>query len=354
MGIRSQFRSSLASQYPEAFTDRDLAFYQGKKIAIDIMGIIFRYKIAQSKSSMDYIQWLDMVKIYILNLVKNGIFPIIVFEGEPPEAKLEEIVCRREKREKIKFTIDTLEEVVQDVRLNNRTSCALEDAYSSLKKPKRVTAAAYAHIIEDKTIIEVESNEDLWYKVDQVENHIKSLKRQTISVTSDDIQDVKIICESLGVFFFDALGEAEQTCAWLCINGHVAGVMSDDSDLIPLLCPIILSKNQGSRVSELNLETLIKLLDFSKEQLTDWAIMCGTDYNENIPKIGYSKSKKLIQDYGSIDNLKIDTSILKHKVAREMFGMTKLDNSEHLKQIVDKLDNIKHVEQCNIIKNAWC
>ena len=66
-----------------------------------------------------------------------------------------------------------------------------------------------------------------------------------------------------------------------------------------------------------------KNLEMDKGVFLDLCIMCGTDYNPNIPMIGSKKAYKYLKKHGSIDIIeekeKIDTSILNHQTVRQLF-----------------------------------
>ena len=54
-------------------------------------------------------------------------------------------------------------------------------------------------------------------------------------------------------------------------------------------------------------------------QKNNLCILCGTDYNKNIYKVGPKKAYDLLKKHESIDNFTIDTSILNHIRVRELF-----------------------------------
>ena len=64
-------------------------------------------------------------------------------------------------------------------------------------------------------------------------------------------------------------------------------------------------------------------LDLTKDEFLDLCIMCGTDYNKNIFRVGPEKSYKYIKQYSSIENIgkntKHDISVLKRERVRELF-----------------------------------
>jgi 5'-3' exonuclease len=92
-------------------------------------------------------------------------------------------------------------------------------------------------------------------------------------------------------------------------------------------------------VSMLRLSDVLESLDISFNQLQDFCIMCGTDYNSNIDRIGPSKSFDLIYGNGSLEKLteKMDTSILNYQRVRELFNCDKYELQISGFNTIDKL-----------------
>ena len=60
----------------------------------------------------------------------------------------------------------------------------------------------------------------------------------------------------------------------------------------------------------------------TQKQFTDFCILCGTDYNPNLFRVGPEKAYKLISEFKSIDEIKIhDISSLNHIRVRELFSV---------------------------------
>jgi len=64
-------------------------------------------------------------------------------------------------------------------------------------------------------------------------------------------------------------------------------------------------------------------MELTSDEFLDFCIMCGTDYNDNIPGVGPVKAYALIKEYGSIEHIgrqtSLDISILNHIKSRELF-----------------------------------
>ena len=96
---------------------------------------------------------------------------------------------------------------------------------------------------------------------------------------------------------------------------------SEDTDVLAYGSPKFLTKVNiiSETCMEIDFKVILEKLEMSEKEFLDMCIMCGTDYNTNIPKIGPQKSYNLIKKHKSIDNLPMDTSILKHDRCRELF-----------------------------------
>jgi 5'-3' exonuclease len=113
-------------------------------------------------------------------------------------------------------------------------------------------------------------------------------------------------------------GEAETMCAHLVLNGLADYVYSTDSDLyvygVQNLVTKISStwrKTEGrsirvwdyTMVDAARILTILNIDDF--DVFRDFGILCGTDYNLNIPNIGPARALPLMLKYRSLDKLEV-------------------------------------------------
>ena len=124
---------------------------------------------------------------------------------------------------------------------------------------------------------------------------------------------------------FTAPWEAEKMCAKLCIDGTVDAVLSEDTDVIAYGAPVFITKidtraDTAVIIENNNVQTALEL---SHPQLLDLCIMCGTDYNSNIFRVGAHTAYKKLVEFDNIEgvseNTKFDVSILKHEIVRGLF-----------------------------------
>jgi flap endonuclease-1 len=180
----------------------------------------------------------------------------------------------------------------------------------------------------------------------------------------------------MDVPYAQAESEGETTCSHLCVLGKVDAVISEDNDVLAYGAPFLLTKinTDTETVMEISLERVLEDLEISKETFTDLCIMCGVDYNTNIPNYGPAKSYKMLKILGSIDKITdIDVSILKHERCRELFSVPKTidydikycgePNYGELEKFISKngingdrrglfkidMNNIRKVNKCEIV-----
>ncbi len=136
-------------------------------------------------------------------------------------------------------------------------------------------------------------------------------------LTTDMVNDAKVLLDLLGVPWVQAPSEGEAQAAYMALKGDVWATASQDYDSLLYGTPRLVryvtltgfeylpSKRMVKKlVPELiELEVLLEHLSLTREQLIDVAILVGTDYNEGVKGIGPKKALKLIKKYKKIENL---------------------------------------------------
>jgi 5'-3' exonuclease len=333
MGIKG-LRTFLKKQYPEIFQTCYFETFKNKKIAVDIIGLVFSYKCCVD-------DWQNALKEFFMSKIKYNIQLTIVFEGKAPVEKHGEQQIRHQKRLNVRSEIVELKRDLEHFCLTNHQTPLIDHVLERLAKPRKISNAVLSKIIEgidkDEVAYEPMSRDAI---VELVKNYIYKTEKQIVSLTADDMNAVRTICDQIGLQVIEAPGEAEQMCSWLCINGYVDAVLSEDSDLIALKCPIVLSRSKTSgMVSVFSFEKMLEETKLTEDQIIDWAILCGTDYNTSLPKIGVVRALEIIQKFKSIDNFienghdiiaKYNITPeaieqLKYKTVRQMYNTSVLD-----------------------------
>ena len=337
MGIRN-LNKFLKKHCPSVFVENDLGNYAYKKIAIDISLYIFKYK------AIFRDRWRDAFINLICCLRRNNIHCVFIYDGQAPKEKDKEKKSRRDTRDKLDLKINTIRDAINKYHETNEVSQILVDICN--KK-------------SDNKIKSLLKKEDL-FNIQICERYLNKIEGQSIHLSSDDFQDTKTLFDILGVPYFTSKVEGETMCANLALNGKVDGVLSDDTDVLAYGTPLFLTNINTTKNSciEIQIDNILDQINFTYEQFRDLCIMCGTDYNTNIPKIGPESSYKLLTDNLCIENIekntKYNTDILNYKRGRELFSKDTSVNAyiPYCKQPdFNKLQAFLFVNNCRISLN---
>ena len=263
----------------------------GQRIAIDGYNVLYQFltSIRQADGSLltdsegRVTSHLSGILFRFSKLVEDGIRLCVVFDGKPPQLKMNLLEERRQR--KIKAQIEW---------------------EAAVEAGDRETARTKA--------------------------------QQTTRLESHMIDDSKKLLDLLGIPWVEAPSEGEAQVASLLEQGMVDYGASQDFDTVlfgasKFIRNLTLSgrrklpkQQKWVEVSPeiVDLETSFQKLEINREQLIDVAILMGTDFNPGIDGIGPKRGLKLIQEFGKaegaleklgkeIDNLdEIRTLFLNH------------------------------------------
>jgi 5'-3' exonuclease len=311
MGIKN-LNKFLRDVCPQVYKTTHISDYAYKKVAIDISIYLYKFKICFNE------KWLTSMLNFVCSLRKNQLHPVFVYDGGYLPEKMNEKKERSEKKISIHTRINLLKNSLNTYYTTNTVNDVLND---------------YNNKIKNKRLLSTSSNID----INKIEDMLKKMTSQVNTITTSDIELTKELFSILNIPYIIAPVEAETTCSFLCNKGLVDLVMSEDSDLLAYNTPIYISNYNTSTgiCLTINYEHVLQELNFNKEQFLDFCIVCGTDYNKNIPNIGIKKAYDLIKKYKKIEDIpNVDTSILNYKKVREIFThYTKCD--------------VKNINYCN-------
>jgi 5'-3' exonuclease len=314
MGIKN-LNKFLQTKCPTIFEYTHLSFYAYKKIAIDISLYLHKFKAVCGE------RWITAFINLIISLRRNEIHCVFIFDGKAPPEKDLERAKRGEEKEKLELNMYKFDEAMNEYENTGNVSEILRQLWikrrpsHSLNLPKRLLGQ------------DVDKIDMVWIK-----NKIEQKRNQIIDISEQDIVIVKQLFDIMNVPYYTATGEAEKLCAKLCRNELVYAVLSEDTDLIAYQTPRFLTKIDTSEDTCILLEynNILGELNLTTSQMIDLCIMCGTDYNANIPRVGSQTAYKYIQTHGTIEeiskNMKLDINILNHIRGRELFTTWDPDN----------------------------
>ncbi|MFX1263007.1 MAG: flap endonuclease-1 [Promethearchaeota archaeon] len=247
----------------------------GRKIAIDAFNTIYAFlaSIRQPDGTplMDrqgrVTSHLSGLFYRNLNLLENGISPVYVFDGEAPKLKDAEVQRRQEIRE-------TAREEWARAKAEGR----IEDARKAGQASSRLT--------------------------------------------SPMIEESKELLEALGIPVIQAPSEGEALAAQMTRANIVWASASQDNDSLLYNCPRMIrnlnisgrrrfgrSKYRTISPEIIDLDSNLRHLEITREQLIDIAILIGTDYNDKLEGVGAKTALKWVKQYGSLEKIEKEREI---------------------------------------------
>ncbi len=253
MGIKD-LNPYLRETVPDAIKEVELSQFSGKTVCIDTS--IYFYKFLYKNN-----RYLEGFYQQIFRLRKNGLTPIYIFDGAPPQEKMKTLELRKEKKEEIKASIESL---------YNQKELAETD--------------------EEKKALEFK---------------ISMIKKKLIYITSEYINKLKQLLDLMNVQYIQAPGEADMICGKLAKQGLVDLVMSDDMDLLTSGSSKVLRNFfiTSNKVMYYDLNKILELMDINIDQWIDFCILCGCDYCDRIPNLGPKNSLKYLKLYENVNGI---------------------------------------------------
>lgn len=328
MGIHDLYKV-LKDQCPNVIQENiPLSTFTGYRIAVDIS--IFLNKNVKTAGPVD---WITSFIQLLCCFKKCGIKPICIFDGpNPPLEKKEEQGRRRGEADKKRRKISELRRIQERLKKENEPN-------DIPPNPRVCEKIREMMKFSRKVSVDSINFDDIHDVITCLEIYISTLERQNEPIVPMYAAMCKEIISIMGIAYFQASGEAEKLCAELCINGHVDGVLSEDTDVLAYGTHLFLCKINYSRetVSVIFHQDILASLGFTHEQFLDMCILLACDYNKRAKMLAKSKKSKpvsvgckkvydLINDYGSIDgalDILVDVDNLKYERCRELFTPSK-------------------------------
>lgn len=293
MGIKN-LNKLLMDVCPDVFREEDMDIFSFQKIAVDASLYICKYTIIFGDKVID--AYIDL----IVKLREKKIHPIFIFDGKSPPEKIAEKQKREDDRIKQEERVSALEKDMKK--------------YSDDEKPTQLLLDTFQKIKDPQSIVEVDFDYEIMLA------YIDKLKSRIFRIGPEDYEILKNTLNAFNIQWLTAPGEAEILCAQLCKQGLVKAVLSSDTDILASHCPIMIKEiTKENKFVCVCLEDILSKLKLTAVEFTDLCIMCGTDFNKNIPKIGPKNAYRLIREYRRIEDIPRDTTILNTNRVRELF-----------------------------------
>lgn len=307
MGIR-HLHKFLKKHSPDVYQEIGLSTYRNKIIAIDINLYLYYYKNKHKQ------RWLSAFFNMILTLRKYDMKLIFIYDTRAPVEKESKQLERKTKKRNIEAQIHDIRYARARFIESGDIDPILNEVMEKTHKSSRM-----------KKLLSPDNN--MMIDLQVIDAKLVHLENQIVNVTRKDVQTSKELLTILKIPFYDSPNEAETMCSHLCCYGMVDAVLSNDTDVMVYGTPVFLTRLNVMKETwtSIHFSEVIKQLNLTKEQFVDFCIMCGTDYNKNIYRIGSEKAFKLIKEYASIDGIEnsthTDISILNHVRTREIFSV---------------------------------
>lgn len=298
MGIKG-IRDLLKKQIENFEEKQPINLFSGKKIVIDASFFVCMYKAVQKNTFEE-----AFMNLFVA-LLENKIEPVFVFDGKSPEEKTLE---KQKRTIKKKLQYDRVEKLEQDLL--------------KYKKNKEISQDLW-NINNKKVLASRLLPNEFFFSFSKVETYVKKLRSQILEIGERDFTVLRELLLLFGIPFITAKGEAEILCSKLVKNNYADAVLTKDTDVLACCSHTMLSDiNLPEQMfTVIKLEKILDGLKIDENSWVDLCIMCGTDFNENIPNIGPVRSLGYIQKYKTLEQISdhINTDKLLYIKTRSLF-----------------------------------
>jgi flap endonuclease-1 len=231
-----------------------LSDLSNKKIVIDTSIYLYRYVADNTLLENFYL----MISVFR----KYNIIPLFVFDGKPPQEKLDLLKKRKQNKQLAEASYNNLKDSLDGV---------MDDT--------------------DKT--------DIIMKMD-------CLKKEFVKIHHTDISNVKLLLQAYGVSYVDAPGEADKLCAKMVCKNKAYACLSEDMDLFVYGCTRVLRYLSlfKTQVVMYDMKGILNDLQLTLDEFKQICIVSGTDYNIDNDKINLYQSLKYFKKYKKYTNAK--------------------------------------------------
>ncbi|KAI1697235.1 XPG i-region domain-containing protein [Ditylenchus destructor] len=250
----------LGDHAASAIRTNEMKAYFGRKIAIDASMSLYQFLIAVRQDGAPLMDDNGETTSHLygmffrtIRMMENGIKPVFVFDGKPPQLKSAELQKRTDRRSENEILL------------------------TEAKDKGDATA-------------------------------VEKFERRSIKVSPKHNDECKKLLRLMGVPVVDAPCEAEAQCAELVRTDKVYATATEDMDALTFGSKILVrhmsfSEAKKVPIQEFSLEKILKCLEFTFEQFVDFCILLCCDYCPSIRGIGPKKAFELISQHKSIENI---------------------------------------------------
>jgi len=162
---------------------------------------------------------------------------------------------------------------------------------------------------------------DQYLKALQAGNIVQARKHAEASTVlrRDMVSDAKELLDAMGIPWVDAPSEGEAQASVMAAEGTVAAVASQDHDSLVFGAPVLVRNitisgkrklpSKGIMINvipeRITLPSVLSATGLTREQLVDFAILLGTDFNpDGFEGIGPVRALNYLKKYGKLEEIK--------------------------------------------------
>lgn len=253
----------IKAKSPEAIKCVDIKSLMGQSLACDASMAIYQFLISTQSFNKGFGRLSELTDNQgnltghlqglfnrSIMMMENGIKPIWVFDGKPPELKNQLLDERKQKKIEAEIKLAKAEE-------------------------------------------------------DQDKEQILRYASQTVKVTKTMTEDAKQLVKLLGLPCIEAPSEAEAQCTYITKYNQAYGVVSEDMDCLTFGAQFLVKglNSKKEPVTIIELQEVLKGLEVNMDQFIDICILCGCDYTGSIDNIGPTKAHKFVKEYQNIEGV---------------------------------------------------
>ncbi|CCF75637.1 flap endonuclease-1 [Babesia microti strain RI] len=329
MGIKGLTKLILENA-PEGYQEITLANLSGQIIAIDASMTLYQFMIAIRQGNFatslvnangEPTSHIAGLMLRVAALLELGIRPIYVFDGEPPQAKSDTLLKRKERKEE---ALKLLEQAMETGDLEE----------------------------------------------------IKKQTSRTVRVSREQSKQAMKFLELCGLPVVEASQEAEAQCAYMVKWGIADVASTEDTDCLTFGTPVLIrnlsnalaiSSNKNSKFNSKSPKSHLLRIDLNKtlngfklniNQFVDLCILCGCDYCGKLKGVGPKTALSLLQKYKTIEEIIAHKEItcidenFDYKMARDAFLSPKIVPKEEIK-LEWREPNIPELIDFLVVKNNF-
>lgn len=302
MGIKN-LHTFLKKHCLSVYKTYPLSRYKDKTLAIDLSIYLFKYRIVYNSKWLD--AFLNMINVFL----ESGIRLIVVYDTTAPPEKELERKMRSAARAKLRIKLENIKTNWEIIK---------HELPEIIENMPLTDDIMFQHFM-NKHVYPISQS--------QIEEEIKKMENSLVFIGEKEYELTKELFKTCGIDYLYAEGEAESACSVLNQTNQVFGIITDDTDVLAYGGTRLIYKIdlENKTCIEVDHADILNAISFTREMFLDFCIMCGTDYNKTIPRIGIEKSFKLIKEFSTIENLEIhfpnlQIDLLNHKRIREIFN----------------------------------